>query len=409
MSPSPPLRHPPQHLRDRVERRARGDERSGSTPPSAISRSASRTLAGRVVEARGDRQLLVVQARDVERDARVGRAAARRGCTSAALAHARSAASAVSALPGGLDHHVGARGRRGVSRRSGSAHVRALAASTTAAAPISQRLVEPPGVAARDDDARPAQAREPHEHEADGPAADHGHRLPRLDPRLARRRARRRRAAPSAPPRGSRRPAGSGSRFFATMRAGIARELGVGAVPEQQVVAQASRPVRAVGARRRTAPSSRPRRARSRRARPRRPRPTASTTPAISWPKSAGGVSIARVVAAAEHLHVGAAGERRPRAHERPRPAPARGSRHVLDRARPRGRAARPRAWSRSRQSPRSMTFSTPGPGRVASATAAGASASGKRCVISARHPHRAREHELGRQVLHVHGRAVGA
>ena len=69
-------------------------------------------------------------------------------------------------------------------------------------------------------------------------------------------------------------------------------ELGVGAVPEQQVVAQA-RAVRAGS--KSQAPQGAELAATTARARarsPRRPRPRSSTTPATSWPKTAGGTII---------------------------------------------------------------------------------------------------------------------
>ena len=86
-------------------------------------------------------------------------------------------------------------------------------------------------------------------------------------------------------------------------------ELAVGAVDEQQVLAE----IRAAGPAERAGPhgAELAATARSPSRTPRTPAPTAATVPANSWPKTVGTRGIITGMAAAQRLHVGAARQRR--------------------------------------------------------------------------------------------------
>ena len=314
LSPSPPARHPPQHLRHRVERGLAGDE-GGRVDPAVRDQPVGLAEArGGVVERRGDRQLLVVQPQGVERDARVG-GPAREQVDEPALAHRpdrglgrlgrarrprspRRAPAAASPLPEGLRRRPRLAWRRSPRRP----RARAPCASRPALRPTTITL-------------RPAQAGErPASIRPIEPGADHRDGLARPRCCSARCRARRRRAAPPWPPRGSRLPVERHEVASPRSARGSARTR--------------RRPRSRTGGRRRGSrgrPGSRGRRRRApswRRPRaspgrtPSTPGPTSSTTPATSWPKTRGRLEHARVVAAAEDLDVGAAGERRSRAQQ---------------------------------------------------------------------------------------------
>ena len=177
-------------------------------------------------------------------------------------------------------------------------------------------------------------------------------------------------------------PSARGTTFWATMRAGMQGELGVGAVPEEQVVAE----VLAAG------------RGRSAQAPQGAELATTTLVPALdrdAFPdrlhhprdlvaEHGGRLEHPRVVAPPIDLDVGATGERRLVAEQ------------DLARARDRDREVldpdvflamedgRPHGGGHDRPIS-TTTFSTPGAGREATSTARADSSSGKRCVTSER------------------------
>src|SRR6185436_5646599 len=341
----------------------------------------------RVMEGRFDGELLVVEELRVDPDLGVGRTAAEE-LDDAPLAHGAHRGLRGPGQADGLDHDVHP-APVGAALAQQLREVHAFARRHHALRPHLERLVQPGAAAAGRGHVGPAHAREGDEHEADGPRADDGHGLAAPDPALL--------DAPDHAGQGlhHRRfaelePFVEGEQVLLDHPRGDARELGVGAVPEEEVVAQARHLVAAVVA--------------------------------IAAGRGVGGHDgharlegfdsgrdlfhdarhlvpehgrrhdHLRVVAAPEDLGVRAAGE----GHPRPEQDVARLQRrhlHLLD-AHVLTPVEHGRLHLRSHEySPRchtgavrcSITFSTPGAGWAAISTARGASSREKRCVTSSR------------------------
>ena len=258
MSPSPPARHPAQHLRAGARAGASPVMKAfGSTRAVGDQAEGLAHALRRVVERRLDRQLLVVEALRVDADPGVRRAA-REQVHEAALAHR-------------ADRRL-ARSRAGPPPRSrrprpwpsapragaGSARSSPGRRRSPRSAPSSRAFARRPGL-------RPTAITRAPRRRGQG-ARTSGRSAPRRSPRpsappgsaLPRRRARRRPAARPAPPAEASTSSGRRSRFWRDDARRDASELGVGTVPEEQVVAEALAAGAAVARTRRRAPSSRP-------------------------------------------------------------------------------------------------------------------------------------------------------
>ena len=341
-------------------------------------RDQSKRLAdarGRVVERRLDRQLLVVQPLGVEGEAGVGRAAGEQ-VDEATLAHRPQRHVGGLGLAHGLDHHVRPVPVRAERTEPGT-EVLARHGDDRLARPERAGAREATRVAAHRDHGRAAQGGEAHEHQADRPRAENRHGLPLPDAALldathdARERLDHRRLSEAE-------PVLEREHVVPDDPGRDARELGVGAVPEQEVVAEALPAGQAVAA------LAAGRGVRGHHTRPGRealdPRAGLLDDARDLVAEHGRRPDHPRVVPAAEHLDVRPARERDPRPQQdlavlgprqRDRLDP-----HVLaavEDGRLHPRAQRFPAICRT-------TFSVPGPGRIARANASFALSTGSRC-----------------------------
>ena len=251
--------------------------------------------------------------------------------TSPPLRTARIAASPFSASAGGLDHHVGPAGRRVPAAGRGLATSASFAGVDHLVGAQLARLGERgPALRPRRSPAPRAGGREPAASDRSSPAPITATVWPAATLLCSMpRKCAGERLLPW-PPSGRRLPDRSARGSSPRSARGIRANSGVGAVPEQEVVAEA-RPRGRPGTRnrRRTGPSWPRRRARPG-ARLRRP-----AQPPRRFPRSRGrtarGLEHARVVAAAEHLDVGAAEVSAARVRSRTSPGSSGSSSTTLD------------------------------------------------------------------------------
>ena len=204
--------------------------------------------------------------------------------TTPALAHGPDRGLAGLGQPHRLDDDVGPVAVRGSGAAASARSPPGVARDRLLRAQLERLLAADPRLRPTDDHVRAPQPREGHEHQADRPRPDHRHRLPRpiqlsSTPRTTQ--ASGSTMAASRKPR----PSSRGTQVLPHDPGRDPRELRVGAVPEEQVVAQAGAVVRGSSGTRRRARSWPPPRA-APGSTPSTPGPTSSTTPATSWPKT---------------------------------------------------------------------------------------------------------------------------